>query len=349
MKIGYALIQGIAFPLKGGSPMSTAAKIGGRAIRITNNIVNLFVLIAILLLLSFGCYAIWDSDQVYNEADAARYASYKPTAESSLSFQDLQAINPEVISWLTIYGTHIDYPVVQGEDNLKYINTNDKGKYSLSGAIFLDADCSPDFSDFNSIIYGHHMEKDIMFGDIGLFFQKRYFDARKYGSLYYGGKEHGLELFAFVHDSAYNTSVYHTKITGQDAKQAYLELLIRMAKYTRSDVSITTDDQIVLLSTCSANSTNGRDILIGKITGQTYADTFQTTKADKTNNIPVIGALPGLWAQAPVWIRIGVITLPFLLILLTVVLTYTKRKRSKKERDMISRNEVTSKNEQNGL
>jgi len=127
--------------------MTTAAKVGKMVVRAADSVLNFIVLLAVLLLLLFGCYAMWDSGRVYSSADSARYAVYKPTADtaSGPSFSQLQAINPEVFSWLTVYGTHIDYPVVQGADNLKYINTDALGGYSLSGAIFLDAGCSEDF------------------------------------------------------------------------------------------------------------------------------------------------------------------------------------------------------------
>ncbi|MCG4817374.1 class B sortase, partial [Collinsella aerofaciens] len=79
------------------------------------------------------------------------------TAEGGLSFEQLKELNPEVFGWLTVYGTNIDYPVTQGKDNWKYVNTNALGEYSLSGAIFLDYTNRKDFQDFNSILYGHHM------------------------------------------------------------------------------------------------------------------------------------------------------------------------------------------------
>jgi len=307
--------------------MSAAAKTGRQAIRLANQVVNTVVWIVVLLLLVFGFYAIWDSKQVHSAADAARYAVYKPSAENEgLSFQELQTINADVFAWLTVYGTHIDYPVVQGENNMKYINTDAKGKYSLSGAIFLDYNSNPDFSDFNSILYGHHMAKQTMFGEIGQFSDKSYFNARKYGALYYGGQEHGLVFFAFVHADAYNGSVFQTKISGREAQQAYLDMLMRIALHTREDVPVTVEDRIVLLSTCSANSTNGRDILIGKITGEIYSDPFETEKTDKPN-IPVIDELSNLWTQAPIGCRIILAALPFLLILLALVLTYTKKKK----------------------
>jgi len=169
--------------------VNKAERVGRKAVKAANGIINSTVLTIIILLVSFASYAMWDSGQVYNAASAARYEVYKPGAEDGgKSFGELQAVNPEVCSWLTVYGTNIDYPVTQGEDNMKYVNTNAEGGYSLSGSIFLDSGNSRDFSDFNSIIFGHHMEKQTMFGEIGLFSDKGYFDARPYGNLYYAGR-----------------------------------------------------------------------------------------------------------------------------------------------------------------
>lgn len=310
--------------------MGAAAGIGRKSIRIANSIINLFVLLAILLLLAYGSYALWDSGQVYAAASPTKYEAYKPTnANQGLSFQQLQAINPEVFSWLTVYGTHIDYPVAQGADNLKYINTNASGKYSLSGSLFLDSDCSKDFSDFSSIIYGHHMDKDTMFGEIGLFADKSYFDARKYGMLYFNGREYGLQFFAFVHADAYDTSVFRTKITGAGAQQSYLNMLLSRATNVRGDVPVTTNDHIVLLSTCSESSTNGRDILIGKITNQTYPDTFKTEITKTASIVPMAGADPGSGAQASPAMKVLIVA-ACLLILLLIGLVFRKRKRSQK-------------------
>jgi len=313
--------------------MDAANKIGVKAVRATNSVVNVAILIIIMLLLVFGGYALWDSNQVYAAASSAQYAPYKPTDKNQgLTFKQLQAINPEVISWLTVYGTHIDYPVAQAKDNLKYINTDATGKYSLSGAIFLDADCSPDFSDFSSIIYGHHMDQDTMFGEIGLFSNQSYFNARKYGVLYFDGKEHGLEFFEFLHVDAYNNAVYRTKITGREAQQAYLDLLKSAAQYTRSDVSVTPDDHIVLLSTCSEASTNGRDILVAKITDDVHPDTFGTTQK-KSTALTAIDSLSNFWTRATLPVRIVVVALPFLLILLLIIFIIKRKKRYKKGQD----------------
>ncbi len=250
------------------------AAVGRRVIKMVSRLVDFVLLVVILLLLGFAFYALWDAEQLYRAADHLRYAAYKPAAaDEGKSFQELQALNAEVFAWLTVYGTNIDYPVAQGEDNMKYVNTNAEGLRALSGSIFLDCGNSNDFTDFNSILYGHHMEKKAMFGPIGDFLGKEMFNTHRYGNLYFGGKNHGLEFFAFLHADAYDHAIFTADIEGETERQALLDDLLARAIHKR-DIDVTTGDHIVLLSTCSSGSTNGRDVLVGKITGETYEDPF---------------------------------------------------------------------------
>jgi len=256
---------------------------GRRAVKIINSIINYAVLTVILLLSAFAGYALWDSNQIHQEADKSHYAIYKPTIEDEgKSFKELQSVNADIIAWLSIYGTNIDYPVTQGRDNMKYVDTNAEGRYSLSGSIFLDCSNSKDFNDFNNILYGHHMANKVMFGEIGEFSDKKMFDSHRYGSLYFGGKDHGIEFFAYIHTSAYNNTVFTPNVK-EDSRQAYLDNLLANAIYKR-DVGVTIQDYIILLSTCSSDSTNGRDILIGRIAAEVYDDPFLNTEVNDGKN-----------------------------------------------------------------
>ena len=123
-----------------------------KIIRIADKMVNWLIALCFIPLLLYGIYGLWDSNQINQQADASLYETYKPTAKDSISFAELQKKNPEVIGWLTVDHTHIDYPLVQGEDNSKYVNTDPLGAFSLSGSIFLDYNNRNDFSDMNSII-----------------------------------------------------------------------------------------------------------------------------------------------------------------------------------------------------
>ena len=321
--------------------MRKAEKLGRNAIRVTNWVVNTFVLAAVVLLIALSIYAMWDSNQLLVVADAANYAVYKPSAEDeSVSFQELQYINPDVFAWLTVFGTGIDYPVVQGEDNLYYVSRDAKGNFSIAGSIFLDSGSCRDFTDFSSIFYGHHMARDAMFGEIEHFVDREYFDARRYGMLFFNEREHGLEFFAFVHTDAHNNEIFRTGITEQEEQQEYLNMLLQTAIHTRGDVSVTVDDRIVLLSTCSAASTNGRDILIGRISGEVFDNPFETEDIpDNTNTLPTIGRLSYLWLQTPIGIQAVIIAVPFLLAALLVFLIYKKRAKKKLNATSITKGE----------
>ena len=274
------------------------------------------MLTVIVLLIAFAVYALWDTQQIYREADKTNYAVYKPTVENEgESFKDLQALNPEVIAWLTVYGTNIDYPVTQGRNNLKYININAEGQYSLSGAIFLDFQNSDDFSDFNSILFGHHMENQKMFGEIGSFADRNMFETHRYGNLYFEDRDHGIVFFAFVHCDAYDKSVYTPNVRGSEQRQAYLDGLLEIA-INKKEIGNTIEDHIILLSTCSSDSTNGRDVLIGKITDERYEDEFKDLNEDDERLQPGVDGQASFSDKVCHW-------LPWLIIAALVLMTVT--------------------------
>jgi len=298
--------------------------IGRKSIKITNSLVNNAVLLIIVALIAFAGYALWDSNQLHQGANKSNYAIYKPTQEDNgKSFKELQAINEEVFAWLTVYGTNIDYPVTQGPDNMKYVNTNAEGQYSMSGAIFLDYNNSKDFSDFNSILYGHHMAKRVMFGEIGEFSDKEKFDSHRYGKLYYDEKDHGIEFFAFLHVDAYDTKVFNAGVR-ENNRQDYLDGLFEKAVHTR-DIGVSIRDRIILLSTCSADSTNGRDILVGRITDQVFDSTEPTENENEKTS--AIYELYCLVKEIPLWAILLILVLTSLLIVKTVDIYNNKNRK----------------------
>lgn len=282
-----------------------------KIIGIINSIIDNIMLLIFLSIFVFGCYALWDSHQVLNEASSTQYTVYKPTPEDNRSFEEFQNINPEVFGWLNIYGTHIDYPVVQADNNEKYLNTSADGEYSLSGSIYLDYRNDKHLKDFNSIFYGHHMEGNALFGEIGSFKDKNYFDTRQYGTLYVDNKTYGLDFFAFLEVDAYDTSIYDISIHD---KQSYLDLLKNNAMYYR-DIGVNTQDHIILLSTCTSDMTNGRHILVARLSDTVQENTF--IDEDDTKNID--------FNSSYTWYIIPII------ILIIVIISLYKRMQRKEE------------------
>ncbi|QDW72723.1 class B sortase [Lachnospiraceae bacterium KGMB03038] len=251
-----------------------------KAVRAADAAVSCLVLSLFLSFTAYGGYVFWDSRNVYEAASEEIYETYKPAADGTGSFEELRAINPEVFGWLTVYGTHIDYPIAQGENNSKYANTDAKGDYSLSGSIFLDYRNRTDFSDHVSILYGHHMAEDTMFGELDSFVEKEYFESHRYGNLHAEGQDYGLEFFAALQADAYDSSLYQTDPGTRELKRKYLDRLRERAVQYRQ-IQISADDRIVLLSTCSSDSTNGRIVLAAKLCEEMFSDTFQETGANK--------------------------------------------------------------------
>ena len=280
------------------------------------------VLLLFLIAVAFGIYTLWDSRQLYQEAEAQCYEQYKPVAGDNLTFAQLQEINPDVFGWLTVYGTHIDYPLVQGEDNMTYVNTSVTGESLLSGSIFLDYRNRQDFSDFNSIIHGHHMERQVMFGDIGQFAEETYFEAHQYGKLYADGRNYGIEFFAFLQVDAYDRTIYAPAIEGETNRQEYLDHLLGSAMYTRP-VSVRMSDHLVLLSTCASDATNGRHVLVGRLSTTVYDDPFQKETTWEFGK--------SLWAwldRIPIWLW------AILLLGLGLLLSAVERRKGRKRKEI---------------
>lgn len=316
-----------------------------RLLGLLNGMLNMLLLTAVLLLFLYGCYGLWDSHKVYEAADKEQYEAYKPTQHQP-SFEELKQKNPDVLGWLNVYGTGIDYPLVQGGDNEAYLNTSVTGEYALSGSIFLDYKNQKDFSDFNSIIYGHHMEKCTMFGDVGKFMEPDFFAEHKYGSIYYEDKNHGIDFFAALSVDAYDTGIYRPAVAGAEAQQEYLDGVWAKAVQKR-ELDITTDDRLVLLSTCDSQSTSGRHILVGRITDEVKADPFDTggqdgnhviSKADTQSAGNLIRQIPK-WAWTTAALVLGLLT--------AALVMWKHHKRKQRERKMGDTDE--NKKEQNSI
>jgi len=233
-------------------------------IRAADRLVDAVVTIALLVVFLYGGYALWDTWTVYHKAAVSdEIMRFKPD-QSNPTLEELRAVNPDVCAWLTIDGTSIDYPVLHGRDNMEYLNKNIYGEYSLGGSVFLDSANHADFSDFYSLLYGHHMDGGAMFGDVKKFEQESYFDAHRTGTLITPGKCYSLEIFACICVSAYDTYMFTPGVPDQAAQQALLDYIRSNALHYRADGDggVT---RIIALSTCSSAVTDGRTMIVARM------------------------------------------------------------------------------------
>lgn len=237
-----------------------------KLIRFASRAIDHLVILFLVLMLMTGAYAVWDTQQMLTAADAGQYALYRPEPDAPLSFEELRAINPEVIAWLHIDHTGIDYPVLHAADNRKYLSMDAFGKPSGGGSIFLDYRNQPDFTDFNNLLHGHFMAGGRMFGDLARFEQQDFFEQNHTGSLYLDGCEYPLEIVAFIATAASDHSVFCPPLQEREEQEQFLDHLLAIAEFSR-DFERDTNDRYLLLSTCNFDETDGRHILLARFQG----------------------------------------------------------------------------------
>ena len=175
-----------------------------------------------------------------------------------VDFDVLREINPEVVGWLIIEGTRINYPVVQGEDNEFYLTHQFDGQNSSSGCLFLDVKNDGSFQEFNQIIYGHYMKNHSMFHDLLNYKSQEYFDAHPEGWLITPSAAYRLQFF-----SGYVSDVFGDAWNSSFSKKEYLEWLSDCKERSAfsSDAVPTADSRVLTLSTCSYEFQNAKFVL----------------------------------------------------------------------------------------
>ena len=237
------------------------------AARVGNRILSIMAGILILLMLSYGMYSLWDTYKIYADSFAdEELLKFRPTDDGAdnPTLKDLKKLNPDVKAWIQVPKTNIDYPVVQGQDDMEYINKNVYGEFELSGAIFLSCLNKDDFSDPYNLVYGHNMKNGGMFADVADFTNKEYFETHQKGKLYLTDATRKIRFFACMKVTAADAKIYHPDGYHKENLKDLLDYIQANAVQYR-DVNVADENSLIALSTCSEAETNGRVVLIGKL------------------------------------------------------------------------------------
>ena len=237
------------------------------AARVGNRILSIMAGILILLMLSYGMYSLWDTYKIYANSFAdEELLKFRPTddGEDNPTLKDLEKLNPDVKAWIQVPKTNIDYPVVQGQDDMEYINKNVYGEFELSGAIFLSCLNKDDFSDPYNLVYGHNMKNGGMFADVADFTNKEYFETHQKGKLYLTDATRKIRFFACMKVTAADAKIYHPDGYHKENLKDLLDY-IQANAVQYHDVNVADENSLIALSTCSEAETNGRVVLIGKL------------------------------------------------------------------------------------
>ena len=207
---------------------------------VITTLMELFCACVITVMLFF----LYDSAVIQKRAKADTYSDIKPVVEEEFSLEQLQTINPDVVGWITIDDTNIDYPVLQGSPDYTYLNRDLYGNSCLTGSIYIGSFAS--WSDDYIIMYGHHMSGGLMFGNLDYFRDENYLLSHQTGTL-------------ITSDTLYSITPLFT-----DEIDAYDNLYINTDLETLQERYDLPDGKYLILSTCLGEGTD-RLILITKL------------------------------------------------------------------------------------
>ena len=200
-------------------------------------------------------------EKVMETTEEKKEVEEKP--EIPIDFDALQATNPDVYAWIKIEGTNIDYPVLQRlDDDTYYLDHTWEGKSAPEGAIFTQACNGQDFTDFNTVIYGHQMGEgvDTMFHNLNLYLEDGFMTEHPNVTIY--TRDHILTYRVFaavVYDDRHLVQSFNYVMDSE--KQAFLDSLMnsrdmRNRYHNAEEVGIS--DRILSLSTCISGESNHR-------------------------------------------------------------------------------------------
>ena len=273
---------------------------------------DVLLTIALIAAIAVFCYAAFNLYHIYTEyrkgtdeynqieemavterdADSAEVAGpsaqIKPPIE--VDFDKLKSVNEDVVGWIYVDALpDISYPIVKGKDNQTYLHQTYEKNYNFAGTIFVDYENSGDFSDCNTLVYGHNMKNGSMFGHLKKFREDdKLYKQDKYFWILTPERNYRYEII-----SAYTTGVNSDTYTlfkgpGEEFEK-YLETIKGYSEIKTDDTDLTIKDRIVTLSTCTGNEST-RFVVQGKRVDAEDADgaamnTDSTADEENTDEI----------------------------------------------------------------
>lgn len=191
----------------------------------------------------------------------------EPEITAFEKYAEVFAQNDDLIGWISIPGTQIDYPVMQTKDNPDfYLKHAFDKSYSNYGVPYAVENCDADISD-NMVIYGHHMNNGSMFSDLCKYEDEDFYREHKtitFDTLGGYGEYVVIAAFKTVAYSEDGFKYYH--FVNAESEAAFDEYVAKCKELSLYDtgVSATYGDKLLTLSTCEYSRTNGRMVVVAK-------------------------------------------------------------------------------------
>lgn len=229
-------------------------------------ITKLLVVIFLLTLIVFASIKLYEYNKgkFDNRALAKDVVEVKETEEIPISvdFSALLAQNSDVTGWLYCEDTPINYAVVQADNNDYYLRRGIDGKYSYSGSLFADFRNSPDFSDKNTVIYGHNLKSSEMFGSLTNYKDQEYFDLHDKLLLITPSSTYTLLPIAGFEEKS--TPEFYSELISFENPEDKINNFVSKS-FFKSSYVFSEEDSFVTLSTCTDDYSATRFLLVCRI------------------------------------------------------------------------------------
>ena len=238
----------------------------------------LIVIGVVLLLVAGGLFAFTQWSYHKQDEVNAQLAAYATVSDAQASgepeppqvdWSGLKAVNSDVVGWVQIPGTNVNFPVYQGATNETYLRTSATGEYSIGGQVFLDGDnTAPGMVDNQTLVYGHHLNNGAMFAQVDDMGSQEAFDAAPLVWYVTEDATYKLTPLLFYRTPASNTDARRMNFDTADEFHAYLRGLLgeAAAQAADADAMIDSADRVLTLATCDYDNNfgkgNGRGLLV---------------------------------------------------------------------------------------
>ena len=178
----------------------------------------------------------------------------------SVDFDELSNINKDIAGWIYFENNDISYPVMYSGDDETYLRKSFDGTNSIAGSIFMEGINNPEFTDVNTIIYGHNMRNLSMFGLLKKYTRDdKYYDSNKYFQIITPNYAYRYLIFAYETVDE-DSDIYQISFNNDSDFESYIDTIRTMSE-KETDVDVRSGDKIVTLSTCSTLSSDKRFVV----------------------------------------------------------------------------------------
>jgi len=222
------------------------------------NFIIKFIQLICIMLMIFSSIKIYkwikENNENRNALSKLQNVISKDDMDKEIEFSELQSINSDIVAWIKINNTNVDYPVVQTENNDFYLNHNIEKNENKAGWIFMDYRNDLNNMDKNTVIYGHNRMDGSMFSSLKNLFQKQWYENEQNLKIQLI-TEDGTQIYQIFSIYEINNEDYYIT-TGFENNEKFNQFINTIKSRSINDfgVNVSENDQILTLSTCSSNN-----------------------------------------------------------------------------------------------